>query len=375
MSLSVLALANGHPAATSATAQNGCNSYLPRQEASITSRFNATQEVNLAVSSPEYKSASSGYLTKYSNIYYVWSFDANCDSVLDSANVVFLLQTLDGITKASLVVSLNPSLTQVTKATLQNVLWSHSSTEQQSTWSGYEFYNTSTPLVNTAVMLWQVPYVSQSPQQSCTNELCVLSAWVGISASAGGGGGLVQTGTDSILNCASGCQHTYEAWLEDYPNFPTDNCFSPNQSDQIYADVYIYPDSNGNLIPYAYIADNTIGKNCETSYSAESTYYGQFMVERPCYPSGCPAGLPEFNTLTIQGEIFYGSPCTDPYYCPPGEGIYIPYNAGMYNEYEMVNGGTLNIALSTVTQGSQVPGGGGAYYGQFTETWKSSSGT
>lgn len=97
------------------------------------------------------------------------------------ADVVFLLRTPAWEIQAYVVVSLDSTLTIVSGATIQNVTIYRSSVKQSTNWSGYEFYNTTTPLVNMANAEWQVPSVWQSPQQWCVNEICALSVWVGIS--------------------------------------------------------------------------------------------------------------------------------------------------------------------------------------------------
>jgi hypothetical protein len=371
-------------AATAPSSLGGCNIQTLRQESfAETHSINTAAATSFAAHSKVYSLLASQFPAlsqSSSSIFYTWSNDfSTCGPTLASVNVAFFLTANDQAGHV-ISISMNPSLTAV----IGNSSYPEQMNQNyQQTWSGYEFsmYNSNSQqqLVTDNQMKWNVPSVQIPPSSqgvNCKSKPCVLSVWNGLSNSPGGGGGLVQTGTQGEISysCFILCSYSYsyEAWYEDYPNYGTVKCFSVSAGDGIASDVYLAIDGYGNYMPSTYLLDGTSQNSCGTNYlTNEATYYGQYMYERNANANtGIPNSLPEFDsgdTDTILGMIAGANSCSSSG-CPYNDvSIYNPYLSGYYTQDEMKNSGTLNINLGNVNYDGS--------WGSFTEQWQSSAGT
>lgn len=349
-------------AALSGSAAVGSSPSLAKQiESNInsqTANFNTKEAVSLADSTNQFQSYSASYHLTFNSIFNTWSFDSQGAVTWKTVNVVYSFSNSTG-SSTNLVFTEKPDLSAVVSVTLQEA---PPTAGTSTNWSGYTFSGNSgaTTPVYEAYATWTEPSVSEPQSYFCYFKHCDLFIWPGLTATTGGSSGIVQGGTDSGLYCTAGCSYYYYGWYEYYPaSSVTCSNFPVSPGDSVGADIVNSGEYGGSTSSYAiYVYDFTAANTCSSSnsnYNSFATpYYGQFIAERPSF-GGTLARLPKFGSVTISGDVYYGSSLT---------GIYTPYNNGWYIKTTMVNSGYTNINLGSVSSSSA-----------FTETWSTSSGT
>jgi Peptidase A4 family len=324
----------------------------------MSATLNTQKALSLAESTPAFQTYSVGYEEQFNSIFNTWSFNSQGAVTWKTVNVVYSISNSTGF-KANLVITESPGLLGVIGTALQiSPMTAGTSTN----WSGYTFSGnsgSSTPVYE-AYATWTVPSVSEPQSYFCYFAHCDLSIWPGLTAQSGGSSGIVQAGTDSGLYCTAGCSYYYYGWYEFYPaGSVTCSSFPVSPGDSVGADIVNSGEYGGSTTSYAvYVYDFTAGNTCSTSKTGYSgftvPYYGQFIAERPSF-GGTLARLPKFGSVTMSGDVYYGSSLT---------GIYTPYSYGWYIKTTMVNSGNTNINVGSVSSSSS-----------FTQTWSTSSGT
>jgi hypothetical protein len=201
-------------------------------------------------------------------------------------------------------------------------------------WVGYEIHNSSG--ITGVQAIFTVPTVSSAPAGtlvSGTVHETALTDWVGMSASAGGGGGLIQTGFNYLIGTTSSTD--IPTWYEDYGCGCAINDQTLYTSGDCYGNTYtktgdsFNPDVallTGDAIYSWY--DSTTGSLCTASYStSESPSYGQLIAEAPAY-SGEISQIAKFSTTTFTSGTYqdlagHWQPISD------------PIGAGNYNTYTL----------------------------------------
>ena len=138
------------------------------------------------------------------------------------------------------------------------------------------------------------------------------SAWVGLGGSRiDGGGNLVQAGTSSLeySDFPGHWYATYAAWIEDYPNDPTDViAFSVNCGATMYADVW-QDYTNGNPVrANMFISDWSSGQywSAYNTQALANASTAEWIVERGNANSG---NLANFHSVHFTGcyAVRYGT--------------------------------------------------------------------
>jgi hypothetical protein len=313
--------------------------------------------VELAEANSAYAAYSRSYSLEYQHIQFIWSFNQDGDAALTSVNVIFAMSDPAGFAGYLAVVE-DADTGSVIEVSTQMGERKYATDD---TWSGYVVSGNSgaTNPVYEAYALWAEPSVSV-PASGCTLVHCDVGVWPGLTAVYGGSTGIVQAGTDSGIYCIFGCTYYYWAWYEFYPDGAvTCQNFPMSAGDSMGAVIWNHAGEGGSSTVYdVYVNDYTTSRVCsllDESYTEFTTpYYASFVVERP-YIQGSPARLPQFNTISIKGELYYDSAL---------RGMYTPYSNGWYTAITMVNGGYTNDVVNSVST---------SHY--FNVTWNTSSGT
>jgi hypothetical protein len=304
--------------------------------------INEVAAISLAAGSIQIQSFSQGGKLSFSSISETWQLDATtCQLTLRTVDVSFSISA-NG-TRQQITAREDPSISEVYNVTNLGVTPTATNSPN---WSGYSF-NNGQP-INNAYAIWSEP-TAYLPSQGCQLTHCDVAFWVGLTNQVGGGNGIAQAGTDSGIYCVGGCSYFYYAWYEFFPYQSTlQKCsMSIGTGHQIFSQAYEYPKTSTTY--YTVVEDETTGNICTSSYNMSSTglsYYGQFVGERPSYPTGY-ARLPKFDTTTFTSGYVNG----------------LAMFSFSYYTWTMVNGGTQNIRNNYVSSTS------------FSETWLSSSGT
>jgi hypothetical protein len=346
------------------SSSSGCVDKDSQEAHSKASTQDIAKAISLATGQSEFQAKIKGYKSTFNSIFNEWSFDVNCNLTWKDVGIVYTITNATGFAKNVVVIE-NPSLTKVMNVTVQETGRMISSTN----WDGYEFYKSLPPsAVNVweAKASWTQTTVNQPAAGYCVAPTpCAISTWPGLSDLQGGGNcsttcDLAQAGTTGQITCIhSGCNTiNYFAWYEFLPaNYVTCSSFTLNKGDSVSSDIVNHAKSGGSNTLYDItVADSTSGSMCTVSshtYSIPSPLYATFINERPII-GGVTQSLPKFTSITMTGSMYYSGALNS---------ISVPYNAGTYNQYNMVNGGNNNISL------------GGASTGSFTATWSTSAGT
>jgi hypothetical protein len=337
---------------------------------------------SLASGSAVFEGYSAPETPQFNSVFETFSFDHSLTVKLDSINVVYDMSSPNG-TIVVLVISENPSISQVTGSETQHGLRATSQYEEN--WGGYSFEGANSgtiPHVYAADATWTVPSVTEASNDQCFNVLCDLAVWPGITDSAAAADNdIVQAGTMSQIYCSIGCLSgsssgsTYFAWYEydtSMSSTLTQCSITVSSGDTIdgAVDSAAY-DGGSNTSWTTSVVDTTTGHSCGTTetYTSWTGYpkWGNWIVETP-YNTQTSAytPLPEFSSVTFSSDyICYttGSSCSTPF-----PGIYTPYSNGYYYIFTMANpasgSGTVNVAPGSVSSGSS-----------FSEYWYSSTGT
>ena len=347
--------ASASPMGTDSTQPNACTESVISQIQNLGSTINQSKAVSLAEGYASFASilAASSQWSFYA-ISATWTFDSNCVVNLKSVQVVFSV-TGGSASGTYPIASESPDLNQVIGTSIQN------NTERyigyNPNWSGYEFWASENPgSVPTYATdaAWYVPSASQPYSGACVSANCDVAAWTGLAHYPGGqygtSKGIVQTGTDSRVNCSSGtCKTTGLAWWELYPSSPIDCNFNVNFGDSITADVTSEATTGGSATTYSILLiDNTSGLSCSEvkSDSAMGTpVYGDFIAEQATNTQT----LAKFLTFSMIGwGIYYNGTSHNIYSDPWYEQDVMVGSCGQIE----AEPGTVNAA------------------GSFTETWQ-----
>jgi hypothetical protein len=333
------------------------------------SQLDEEKAKSLAMSNSEFVSRTLNHSVTYGSTFNIWNLDkTNCTAEWHTVNVVFFIEDNQGRDAQNLVFTMDPGLTKI--SAVDEYAATYQTNSQN--WAGYEFSanagNTTT--ITSTYASFSVPSVSEPSGIICyehttspLSEECDMSTWTGLENAWGvtQNGHLVQTGTESIVNCNSSgnsCSNSYDLWYEALPNAEVP-CTGVTVSHGDSMSVQITQESAHHSNYDISDTDGTTSKMCTATisgYVMSNPTISSFIDERP-YDNTNKAylHLPQFSSNSISGDITYsGSP----------NSIYTPYSSGYYVAYTMVNGGTTNISTGAVgTSGS------------FTETWSSSAHT
>ncbi len=350
---------------------NSCDEQVASQIDSLSFLINDARAVSLALSSPQLAAVSKGYSLTFNSLFNRWSFDSTCKVTWISVNVVFARVNSTGFT-GYVVVSENPSQTEVNSVTLQQQTFRASGYQRSSiNWSGYQFagaLDNGTTAVWEAIADWAVPTVSTPYSGACQSTNCDYAVWIGLTHDQSGAAGIAQTGSDGQVNSLGGA--TYQLWYEFYPNNAV-FCFNMGgPGDSIHAYVLnqaVNPGGNSNLYNIL-VSDNTQGQSCSVPNqnfgSMGTPHLGNFIGERAKI-GGVRATLAQFTSYSMSGSIYYSGSTT---------GIYTPYSNGWYTQFSMVNAGSQNTC-SGQPLGSNICVSAVNTSNSFTQTWVTSQGT
>jgi len=307
--------------------------------------------VALAIRSRDFQSLTKRLEFTFNSIFTRWSSPTGPGGLptnLDDVNVVYSYNSPKGW-GINVVVTEDATASRVISVTAENESIHF---RNSATGSGYEFYQLSSPGVNTPVWNigggFHVPSVS-NPNHLCDWNHCDFAPWQGLVHDLGGGSGcggtgcIVQTGTDSGLYCTwFGCGPNhggyYWGWYE-YPPAGPVNCFDVAPNDTIYTFIYSEGESGGSTNHYhTFLSDDSNGRACSSDNSnydmGGSPIYGEALGERPA------DSLPQFATYpmwcTVNGNIAYSAGCYD------------LYSAGYDVGVTMVNCAYQNIQVNSV---------------------------
>lgn len=362
--IALLLLAGSGPtlfASSPPNVSDNCESQVNQQSAALAAGLNNTKAIGLAIGSSAFQVRAGSNSYQFNSIFNVWQFNTACQVTnWKSVNVVF------SVGQNMLIVTENPSLTNVLNVTVQPAAIENTSPWNSNYWAGYDFYehNPSGGLypIYESVGDWNAPIVSQPPQgqgPSCKNPQCALSVWVGLAPQPFNiTYYFVQAGTTSNITCNPSCGSQYWGWYEFNPAAAV-KCLDVAPGDSISTQVYNQAGGGGSVASYnVFIDDNTLYTSCTVSnylYSHGYPYYAQFMSERPLV-NGVFAHLPQFTSpTTMKGFIYSNNNIPT---------IYDPYHRNYYQEVFMVNSGYNNINVGSVSSS-----------GTFTLSWHTSLGT
>jgi Peptidase A4 family len=350
---------------TSNTATN-CTGSVVAHIAAAQASVATSEAVAIAISNgiPASISSNSTYIPGSTNE--IWSFDSQCNVELRFVNVVFYPLRPESVPKTSVatrevVVTESPELAviNITNAFVVTHGMGGGTGALSKGFSGYAFFGNwgHTAAVYQASASWYVPKPVQPPTNNCQSEgFCVLSLWPGLEPS--GGNDVVQTGTDSILNCTSGCSKSYQGWYEYYPNYPyVCGSFPVTKGDNVYADVYSDALYGGNVNDYyTYMLDYTSGYACSSSqtFNMGTPVQGSFYLE-------ATGGLAEFSTITMVASMYVGGTI---------QSINYPYNQGWYSK-SVIHSWTCGL-ISCTTHVKNTDTGAPYSAGWFDITWLTS---
>lgn len=357
---------------------SGCIDQTVNEMHSKASTLDNPKAIAMAVQNNEFKSKTQGFVTKFNSIFNNWSFDlANCHvSEWQTVNVVHSLYNAnDGSYMKNIVVTLDPTLTQVVSVTEHvGAFYAHS--RDTLYWAGYEFTGASytyptpptSPNVWEAKATWTQPSVSVPtvPSNACRTDLgkqpCNLAIWTGLEDAFGAANThIAQAGSDAKITCNPSCTTNYFFWYQIDTDNPATICdgTSFTAGHGVQAIVTNQKKTNGD--PWKYnlsVIDTSTAVGCSTtgvSYTdMQSPVIAAFINERAEYNPPYHATLAKFSSDTITGTMYYNGAST---------GISTPYANGWYDRIRMVNSGTVNINYGTVSGNA------------ITLTWSSSSNT
>jgi hypothetical protein len=255
-------------------------------------------------------------------------------------------------------------------------------------WSGFEFYYPGTvPLTqtytDTRVQKMNPPNVGPCctpwwapPVQS------VVSTWLGISETPGGGGGLWQTGYtfDTTNGGSSSC---YQLWYEFYPRMPVSSYYPGypcvNVGDWVQFDLGA---NNANSTWWASVYDFSTGSFAQTYRNLGSTYCVTIFWWQWCYTFSY---TPFYAQNIVEAPTIYGQVQQIPKYQPVNftdtyvlgsgsSGLQIQvgnwfYSHSYFNIYNMDQ----NCGTSNTNQNWINGNGYGGSYGYSQESWVTSS--
>lgn len=292
---------------------------------------------------------------KFYEVLNYWSWDDSCNVSLTSIDVVFSASQTTKFYEW-LLIRENPGSDQVLGASAQRGNPAYVSYYNNQPWGGYQFYGNVYQTANVweSLATWSIPTPNEGYSGQCNNSTnynensnCQLAVWTGITHGMSGSY-MAQAGTASTLECMySGsnylCTRLYQLWTEFFPQLPVYCTLSGIQSgDSMY--VYalnqaVNPGGNSNLYNI-YVGDTTANKACSVSnYNFSQMgipHYAEFMIETP---GSCPeppgsvetsfgCGFPKFATFPMTGNLYYSGAMN---------GIYVPYQNGWYNTYQIQN--------------------------------------
>ncbi|MGH2637758.1 MAG: hypothetical protein ACRDF4_00485 [Rhabdochlamydiaceae bacterium] len=300
----------------SSSASDPCSSAFA-QDNSDPSIFSNPAAINLALNSPELKSATAGSSLTYSSTFHLFHYDLTTGGscTLQSVNVVF-----DMSNGSQAVVSENPTSTQVVGVSLQtgnpNYGPNPSSNnaafpDTNTNWAGYTYNDVQGSAYSTWIQPTakpDCPYVG--------GDSCGVSFWVGQTAQYDGQNGIAQGGSEGLIYVTVRCCHlniVYDIWYEYWiPNQPSStSCHTINAGDTVATSV-VYDYNLG----YYDIDVTGGGWGCITSQqmSMGQPYYSQFVAEWPTavgwHPenfgsvtfSQCNIGGTGIHTLSVYHE-------------------------------------------------------------------------
>jgi hypothetical protein len=329
------------------------------------SALNQTRAISLANQSLANSICGTGTNNSFNGIFFTWSWDSNCLVTWLTVNVVYGSTNKNNGTSQYVVVTENPTATQVEAIYGEGPTASLAPSTSYNQWSGYEFkVSPGSGGAYSVYSEWELTQAEVPPSppapQYCNNgdnDECRLAIWDGESNQAGGNNGFAQGGSDSqliYLGRGGWAQYYYLAY-EFIPGswFGAVDCMQINYNHLVAAEMTA---SSGTDSIYVY--DWNLKSGCGTQSHSENTpNWGQFIAEIPTWVScwGLCKGvyvLAEFPAFGFNYASVNGQDIS---------------SIGTYNTYVMSNGGYLDIQLGPISCCSH-----GSY---FTETWKSSGGT
>jgi hypothetical protein len=227
-------------------------------------------------------------------------------------------------------------------------------------WAGYEMKANSagTTEIYQTISDWEVPQAQEPEAFGCFSEECWVSVWGGIANNHFGTNGIVQTGTDSGIDCPFGCTEEYKGWIE-FVGAGNAFCtnFNLDDNDDVQSIVTNDQKTGGSQTQWDASIDNeTDDILCTASnidYDLGDPLFAQYITERPNL--GGPTKLAKFSGGILQeGDLYYSGSL---------KSISTPYQNSWYNDITMANGGVDNITIGSVS------------FGAFTHTWQSSTNT
>lgn len=344
-----------------------CTKMVTSGTNTLLAKVNSTKAQELAEQSSGFQASLAGHGYQFVTVGAVASIDSSTCSVV-ALGQLSVDYTVSGvyITTGNLTVPEgitvfeNPASTSVQGVTVDNMpaqgLNYYSGQEAQYKISGY-----AQPLYETQQYYYQQALGTNAACYTYymynTNYQCFVSMWSGLSGNYGGGGFLVQSGTDVNYQCNSGgtCPATpvYSSWWEWLPGYSPYPCGS--SSYPVYKNDDIAPMeenmyySGGSSAQYeANVIDWTQSWTCTSgTWSQTGTAYwveSEFEI-----PSGGSAALPTFNSVTMAGyDLCWGTTS-----CTSVGSTGTSLTADVMNNFCPSSGTSIqNIGLSTPSGGS-----------------------
>lgn len=361
-----------------AKSQSACAANIVSAADNLLAAVDSPNAIALAEQSPQFRTDLAGHDYQFFTIGAVASFDsATCgDVALTKLSVDFtvtgLYLTSEGMTvPQGITVFENPASTAVLDVTMDN-----STVQGLSYFSGYESQyvvsGSAKALLDTEQYYYQ-PSIGHNSycgyySQYNTALQCAFSMWSGISANYGGGGFLVQSGTDNFEQCYNikghvGCNNpVYTTWWEWLPGHPpityggtlsTGDQVTPNEENMAF--------SGGPLNTYqANVIDwtaNWVGLSGNLNVG-QNAYWAQSEFEIPSIGS---AALPTFSPITLD----YVDLCWASNACADFGGSNTPTTTdSMINYCPSLGTNVQNILLSSFN-----------IVGDYTQTYNTNCGT
>jgi hypothetical protein len=276
--------------------------------------------ISIANNDNEFKSKILGYNATFALIFNTWHLDqSSCSVTWSDVNVGYYLTNKTGGYVENLVVTLDPSLTEVTG--VNSYIGARYSANFNSThWSGYELGNGSN--VTETYLSTNIPQVSQptTSNYGCVPTTmitpgCDLAVWTGLEDNSRQY--IVQGGSDGNLTCnnmsCTSPTYNYFLWFQFLTPSSTSSAFTCNNAaisynDAITANVTL-ASVNGSTGYYdVSVQDSTIGYGCSVTndgFSLTAPLGSTFINERANYGSNGLDELAKFTSNTITGEIAF----------------------------------------------------------------------
>ena len=349
----------------------------------LLANINSAKAQELAEQSAQFQTEVAGHGYKFVTVAAVASFNSEtCKATtLEKLSVDFTLNdeyVTSGTTTvpAGVTVFENPALTGVLNVTLDL------SVQGLEFFSGYEAtYQVSgvlQPLLETQQYYYEPSFNYNSNcytyYQYNTAYQCEVSTWSGISGSYGGGGFLVQSGTNVLFQCNAGgtCSSgVYGAWWDWVPSGPAysfggsvavSDYITPLEENMYYV--------GGTLNQYeAAVIDWTQNWAASTSPLSvgQTAYWSQSEFEIPGPNSGgsAPAALPTFGTATMYyATLCWGTTNSCAYWGNVANIVIRSPADTMVNYCPATGSNVQNILLSSVSS-----------FGTYTQTYNTNCGT